>query len=54
MTTSVHRTHPPMQPSIGRAFLGGMLALVLLCALVSAVVGGTLLLLARSVDLASF
>ncbi len=54
MTTSVHRTHPSMQPSIGRVFLSAVLALVLLCALVSAFVGGTLLLLARSVNLASF
>ena len=37
MTTSVHRTHPPKQPSIGRVFLSAVLALVLLCALVSAV-----------------
>lgn len=54
MASTVHRVPRRLQPTIGRAFVGGLLALVGLIGVVSIVVGGALLLLARSASLVSF
>ncbi|NUR07954.1 MAG: hypothetical protein HOQ22_01725 [Nocardioidaceae bacterium] len=53
MTTRVHGPRP-LQPSLGKAFLGGFVALFWLTVLVTVVFGGALLLVFRgltSVDL---
>jgi hypothetical protein len=54
MTSTVHRVHHRLQPTLGRAFVGGVLALAGLIGVVTIVVGGVLLLLARSASLVSF
>ncbi|HEX5985487.1 MAG TPA: hypothetical protein VFY86_03140 [Nocardioides sp.] len=54
MATTVRHVPHRLQPTLGRALMGGLLALAGLIAVVSIVVGGLLLLLARSASLASF
>ncbi|HVH94787.1 MAG TPA: hypothetical protein VM688_07710 [Nocardioidaceae bacterium] len=54
MTTHVHSRTRSLEPALGRAFLGALFAMFWLTVLISLVLGGALLLLARSLSLASF